>query len=189
MSEGDEIPSELPVPKWTQRAWKEIRGALLYAVMLGAAGSYVVNGYFEKHPPVVPATKAEIEAIIKPYRDEVKAYRAENLAFKDSLARLRIAVDTTFVRPMLMAQARNEQRFDRLESGGVRTRLEVLETKRQVTRGTQSTVELLADLNRNADAEAREDQLSEREKARRFDRMERILEALAKKGKVDTKEF
>ena len=187
MNDGDEVASELlPVPKWTQRAWKELRGALIYSLMLGSAGSYVVDRYFERYPPTKGVTKEDVAAMIKPLQTSIDLYRAENLIFRDSLQRLRLAVDTQFVRPMLLAQAEDSRRLSRLESGGVLTRLEVQETKQEVK---QSTAELMESLNMQTDMWKQDEQHSEQKDARQLEKIWRILEALAKKNKVDTREF
>jgi len=180
MNDGDEVASELlPVPKWTQRAWKELRGALIYSLMLGSAGSYVVDRYFERYPPTKGVTKEDVAEMIKPLQTSIDLYRAENLIFRDSLQRLRLAVDTQFVRPMLLAQAEDSRRLSRLESGGVLTRLEVQETKK----------ELMESLNMQTDMWKQDEQHSEQKDARQLEKIWRILEALAKKNKVDTREF
>ena len=73
-----------------------------------------------------------------------------------------------------------------MQRSGVITRIEEKETKKEVK---QSTAELMESLNMQTDMWKQDEQHSEQKDARQIEKIWRILEALAKKNKVDTREF
>lgn len=169
------------LPAWSFRAWTEIRKAAVYAVIIGGAVVTVLKWYVETFPPQKTATKEEIEEMIGTVNDRIDFLAAENVQYRDSMARLRVAVDTQFVRPMLIAQTDLQVRMARVERGGVETRLAVEQSKRQ---GEQSTLEMIAQMNRQSSSEERAKAQAEARERREKERDRALMEAIAKKLKI-----
>ena len=114
---------------------------------------------------------------------QVQAVALELRAYKDSLAHLRSHLDTTLIAPGLMAVVDLQRRMDRVERGGVETRLAIIEAQ---NRGAQSTAQLIAQMNRQADAEyRRKERERQADEARQRERDELLLQ-VAKKLKITT---
>ena len=119
-------------------------------------------------------------------KDDLSEVSAALTMYQDSLGRLRSHLDTTLIAPGLLAIVDLQRRMSRLESGQVETRLAIEEQKRQ---GQQGTVQLLAQMNRQASAEERAKSDAERRDREQRERDRALMEAIAKKLKIDTKQF
>jgi hypothetical protein len=121
------------------------------------------------------ATKADVQEV---------SYALQN--YQDSLARLYTHLDTGLIVPGLSAVIDLQKRMAQLERTGVETRIAVEEQKRQ---GVQNTDALLEQMNYQSSAEER---AKEREQEREREQREadrRLMEAIAKKLRIDTKTF
>ena len=106
--------------------------------------------------------------------------------YRDSLQRLRKHLDTTLVDPGLRAVVDLQKRMARMESSNVATRIAIEESRQQ---GQRSTEELIAQMNRQSSADAREKAERERNEREQRERDRALMEAIAKKLKIDTKTF
>lgn len=106
--------------------------------------------------------------------------------YQDSLGRLRAHLDTTLISPGLMAIVDLQRRMGRLESGQVETRLAIEEQKRM---GQQGTVQLIAQMNRMSSAEERAKAIAEEAEKEQRERDRALMEAIAKKLKINTQQF
>lgn len=106
--------------------------------------------------------------------------------YQDSLLRLRSHLDTTLIGPGLMAIVDLQRRMAKLESGQVETRVAIEEQKRQ---GQLSAEQLLDQMNRNSSAEARAKENQARSDREQREKDRRLMEAIAKKLKINTQEF
>ena len=121
------------------------------------------------------ATKRDVQEV---------SYALEN--YQDSLGRLRTHFDTALIVPGLSAIVDLQKRMAQLERTGVETRIAVEEQKRQ---GAQNTEALIDQMNMQSSAEER---AKEREQEREREQREadrRLMEAIAKKLRIDTKTF
>lgn len=106
--------------------------------------------------------------------------------YQDSLLRLRSHLDTTLIGPGLMAIVDLQRRMAKLESGQVETRVAIEEQKRQ---GQQSADQLLDQMNRNSSSEARDKARREEQDRRQREADRELMEAIAKKLRIDVKKF
>jgi len=177
------------LPSWTFRAWQEIRRAALYATIIGGALVGVLKWYVETFPPQQAVTTEEMDARFTELHDQNTILQGTLTAYQDSLARLRTAVDSTFVRPMLVAMTDVQRRVGRLESGGVETRTAVEQTRRAAQ---SATIELIAQMNRQSSEEERSKADAEnllREVLQELKSVRSDNEHIKKKLKIDTKTF
>jgi len=116
-------------------------------------------------------------------RGDIGILATSQTLYMDSLKRLRLHIDTSLIAPGLMAIVDLQRRMARQESRQVETRLAVEETKRQGAEGTEL---LLWQMNSQASEEARSKEKAKMqdEEQRRKDRA--LMEAIAKKLKINT---
>lgn len=101
--------------------------------------------------------------------------------YKDSLAGQRTHLDTTLIAPGLLAVVDLQRRMAKLESGQVATRIAIEEQKQQ---GHQSTVALIAQMNRQSSSEARAKEQQQRREQEERERDRALMQAIAKKLKI-----
>ncbi len=119
-------------------------------------------------------------------KDDLSEVAAALYNYQDSLGRLRTHLDTTLIAPGLMAIVDLQRRMGRLESGQVETRLAIEEQRRQ---GQQGTEALLSTMNSMSSAEERAKKETERKEREQRERDRALMEAIAKKLKINTQEF
>jgi GTPase involved in cell partitioning and DNA repair len=133
--------------------------------------------------PTVQDMQEQTEAITSDMatKSDVDAIRMELSMYQDSLARLRVHLDSTLLAPGLMAVVDLQTRMARVERGGVETRLAIEEQKRA---GQQSTVQLMAQMSRQSSSESRamERQQRKEQEERELDRA--AMRAIMKKLKI-----
>ena len=156
---------------------------VMFAYLAYSTGEvYRRTGYLPTRADLNEQTDTVVDEV-NGVAQQVQAVALELRAYKDSLAHLRSHLDTTLIAPGLMAVVDLQRRMDRVERGGVETRLAIIEAQ---NRGAQSTAQLIAQMNRQASAE---DRRKERERmqdeARQRERDELLLQ-VAKKLKITT---
>lgn len=121
------------------------------------------------------ATKGDVQEV---------SYALSN--YQDSLARLRAHVDTGLIVPGLNAIVDLQKRMAQFERTGVETRIAIEEQKRQ---GTQNTETLIEQMNAQSNAEDRDKERREEQERRQREADRELMEAIAKKLRIDVKKF
>ncbi len=159
---------------------------VMFAYLAYSTGEvYRRTGYLPTREDLNEQTDTVVGSV-KDVSEQVQDVAVALSVYKDSLAHLRSHVDTTLIAPGLMAIVDLQRRMDRVERGGVETRLAIIEAQ---NKGAQSNAQLIAQMSRQSSAEAR---AKEREQQREQEQREKdraLMEAIAKKLKIDTKEF
>ena len=166
-------------------------GFALVCILVMFAFLYWYTGEMHSRFGFLPTTKDLNEQTDKitgamATKDEVAEIGHALYAYQDSLGRLRKAVDSTLIAPGLVAIVDLQRRMAKLERGQVETKLAIEDQKRQ---GQQSTVELIYQMNRNSSAEARAKEQEARADKEQRERDRALMEAIAKKLKIETKNF
>jgi hypothetical protein len=166
-------------------------GFALVCILVMFAFLYWYTGEMHNRFGFLPTTKDLNEQTDKitgamATKDEVAEIGHALYAYQDSLGRLRKAVDSTLIAPGLVAIVDLQRRMAKLERGQVETKLAIEDQKRQ---GQQSTVELIYQMNRNSSAEARAKEQEARADKEQRERDRELMEAIAKKLKIETKNF
>ena len=156
---------------------------VMFAYLAYSTGEvYRRTGYLPTRADLNEQTDTVVDEV-NGVAQQVQAVALELRAYKDSLAHLRSHLDTTLIAPGLMAVVDLQRRMDRVERGGVETRLAIIEAQ---NRGAQSTAQLIAQMNRQADAEyRRKERERQADEARQRERDELLLQ-VAKKLKITT---
>ena len=156
---------------------------VMFAYLAYSTGEvYRRTGYLPTRADLNEQTDTVVDEV-NGVAQQVQAVALELRAYKDSLAHLRSHLDTTLIAPGLMAVVDLQRRMDRVERGGVETRLAIIEAQ---NRGAQSTAQLIAQMNRQADAEYRRKERERmQDEARQRERDELLLQ-VAKKLKITT---
>ena len=166
-------------------------GFALVCILVMFAFLYWYTGEMHSRFGFLPTTKDLNEQTDKitgamATKEEVAEIGHALYAYQDSLGRLRKAVDSTLIAPGLVAIVDLQRRMAKLERGQVETKLAIEDQKRQ---GQQSTVELIYQMNRNSSAEARAKEQEARADKEQRERDRALMEAIAKKLKIETKNF
>jgi|GEM_PF-4381204 len=156
-------------------------GGIVVGMLIGA-----IEWYRKNFPPVQPATSSELSSEMDQLSGDIGLLATSQTLYMDSLKRLRMHIDTTLIAPGLMAIVDLQRRMARQESRQVETRLAVEETKRQ---GAQGTNILIAQMNRQASVEERAKASQEQRDEQQRERDRALMEAIAKKLKINTANF
>ena len=156
---------------------------VMFAYLAYSTGEvYRRTGYLPTRADLNEQTDTVVDEV-NGVAQQVQAVALELRAYKDSLAHLRSHLDTTLIAPGLMAVVDLQKRMAKIESGQVATRIAILEQQQQ---GAQSTAQLIAQMNRHADAEyRRKERERQADEARQRERDELLLQ-VAKKLKITT---
>ena len=152
---------------------------------------FITTGEMYRRFGVLPTTTEFVEAT-EEIKDsmattsDVREVASALSVYQDSLGRLRTHFDTTLITPGITAIIDLQTRMRMLERGQVETRLAVEEQKQQ---GSQNTEALIHQMSSQSNAEEREREWREAEEKERIRRDRELLEAIAKKVKVDVKNF
>ena len=119
-------------------------------------------------------------------KDDVAIVSHELRLYQDSIARLRSHIDTTLVSPGLMAVVDLQRRMARIETGQVQTRLAIEEQRRQGEQGNAALIDQMVSMS-SAERRAKEERERQEAAQRQRDRM--LMEAIARKLKIDLREF
>ena len=169
-----------------RRGLLTVAGIALVLILVMFAFLFWYTGEVHKRFGVLPTTKDLKEqtdhiADNMATKGDVSEIGQALYAYQDSLGRLRRSVDSTLIAPGLIAIVDLQRRMAKLESGQVATRIAIEEQKQL---GHQSTVALIAQMNRQSSAEQRaKDQQQRREQEEReLDRA--AMRAIMKKLKI-----
>ena len=149
------------------------------------------TGEIYKHYGILP-TKADMseqtDAITSAMatKDDVRQVSYELRLYQDSIARLRTHIDTTLVAPGLMAVVDLQRRMARIETGQVQTRLAIEEQRRQGEQGNAALIDQMVSMS---SAERRAKEEKERQEAAQRQRDRELMEAIARKLKINLREF
>ena len=174
------------------RSWLlTVLGVFVVCALLMLTWFYITSGLMYKQLGLLP-TKEEFTEQTESIKDamattsDVQEVAGALYAYQDSLGRLRTHFDTTLITPGITAIIDLQKRMRMLERGQVETRLAVEEQKQQ---GSQNTDALIHQMSMQSNAEEREREWREAQEKERVRRDRVLLEAIAKKVKVNVKEF
>ncbi len=160
-------------------------------ILVMFAWLFYSTGEIHRRFGILPTTKdieEQTEAITENMatKDDVQevSYALQN--YQDSLGRLRTHFDTALIVPGLNAIVDLQKRMMQLERSGVETRIAVEEQKRQ---GAQNTEALIDQMNAQSSAEERAKERQERRDREQREADRKLMEAIAKKLRIDTKTF
>jgi len=114
------------------------------------------------------------------------AFAQRDSAYRDSLSDERAWYDSTYLRPSLAALADLQRRTGRLEARLVMTNLAIEESRRD---GAQTSEQLIRSIARQSSAESRAKEQEKQRDQEQRDKDRALMLAIAKKLKIETKEF
>lgn len=169
------------VVKWARTFWDRTKDAFYIGGVAAGIIVGVLKWYKENYPPTEPATSQELEERFDALDRRISEVNGRLTVYQDSLGRLYTFVDTAIAKPSLNMLSWSLKRLDRLEAITTETRMDNIELKDQVSR---STVALVDEMQRSSSAEERAKQDAEARMDARMERLENMVEAIAKKNKV-----
>ena len=174
------------------RRWTvAVLGVALVALLLLFGWLFYSTGEMYRQFGILPTKGELIEQTESIREDMATGSEVENIgtglrAYQDSLGRLRTHFDTALITPGLNAIIDLQKRMAQLERGQVETKLAIEEQKQQ---GQLSTDALIDQMNEQSNAEERAKE-RERDAKEEQDRQDReLMQAIAKKLKIETKRF
>lgn len=173
------------VVKWARSFWDRTKDAVYIGGVVAGIIVGVLKWYQETFPPVVPVTSGEMAEQFDELHGNLAAFAYRDSLYRDSL-RIERAQYDSLGRIVILALSDVQVRVGRLESGQVETRLAVEESKRQAG---QTSEQLIRSIARQSSAEARAKEQQERRDKEERERDRALMLAIAKKLKIETKEF
>jgi len=173
------------VVKWARSFWDRTKDAFYIGGIVAGILVGVLKWYRETYPPTEPVTSVEMSERFDSLEGSLAAFAFRDSMYRDSL-RLERAQYDSLGRIVILALSDVQVRVGRLESGQVETRLAVEESKRQAG---QTSEQLIRSIARQSSAEARAKEQQERREREERERDRALMLSIAKKLKIDTKEF
>lgn len=169
-----------------RRLWQSAqRGFLIGGIVSGMVVG-VLAWWKENYPPTEPVTTEEMQAQFDAFGAALNAFAVRDSAYRDSLSDERAWYDSTYLRPSLSALADLQRRTGRLEARLVMTNLAIEESRRD---GAQTSEQLIRSIARQSSAEARAKEREQQQEQEQREKDRALMLSIAKKLKIDTKEF
>jgi len=169
-----------------RKFWAALRQYLGLIVVVSGSVAGVLKWYHETYPPTEPVTTIEMDQRFDQLESSMIAFAQRDSAYRDSLSDERAWYDSTYLRPSLAALADLQRRTGRLEARLVMTNLAIEESRRD---GAQTSEQLIRSIARQSSAESRAKEQEKQRDQEQRDKDRALMLAIAKKLKIETKEF